>query len=102
MMEPVGVKRLREWIEAIKKAVIEEGGEATPARIRLKTPILSELSEADIIELAKLAPELEVVEHRLHPLKHTTRYYVIRLKGGTVNNMKEAPRSSNVISLRCA
>ncbi len=79
-MDVMAVKRIREQVEAIKRIVIEEGGEATPARIRHKARILSELSETDILELVKLIPELEVEERRLHPLDPATRYYVIRLK----------------------
>ena len=82
MMEPEAIKRVREQVEAIKRIVIEEGGEATPARIRHKAHILSELSELDILELVKLVPELEVEERRLHPLDPTTRYYVVKLKNG--------------------
>ena len=79
-MEPEAIKRVREQVEAIKRIVIEEGGEATPARIRHKAHILSELSDTDILEFVKLIPELEVEQRRLHPLDPATRCYIVRLK----------------------
>lgn len=74
------VERLRRMAEEIKRVVKEDGGEATPARIKHRKMALSSLSENEIVELAKLSPELEVRRELLYPYNPSTAYYVIRLK----------------------
>ena len=78
-----------ELVKELVRVLEREGGEATPERCLYVSQKLHSLSRDELLEIARKAG-IEVREVYLSPYDPSSKYYLLRLRGFVVRQIRKA------------